>query len=193
MIETFIADLSRRLPLQSAEESYIRQQLPIRNYARGEMLLQEGQVSNAFFYNLQGLVRIFYPKDFEEKTAYFYEEHTFISAYESFVHQVPSRASFQALEETQVVVISTEKAREMLQQFPRFEALARIMMEEELIIYQDIIASFVSRSPEERYIHLLSTQPRIFQRVAQHHIASFIGVKPESLSRIKRRAQERRS
>ncbi len=192
-MEPFITALERRLPLTEVEVDFVRRHLPVRTFAKGDYLLRAGEVSSAFFFNQSGLVRMFYLREGEEKTAYFYEEGEFVSAYESFTRREPARMSLQAVEETVTVEIGWENAGAMLDQFPKFEALARILMEEELIICQKIIASFVTQSPVERYEQLLAEKPSIFRRVPQHQIASFIGVQPETLSRIKRRATERKS
>jgi len=61
------------------------------------------------------------------------------------------------------------------------------MMEQELVIYQDIVASFITLSPEQRYRKFLAERPDLIQRIPQYYLASFIGVKPESLSRIRKR------
>ena len=84
-----------------------------------------------------------------------------------------------------------ETAMQLLRYSPKFELLARVAMEDELITYQKIIASFLTQNPEERYFNLLENNSSYFQRIPQHYIASFIGVQPESLSRIKKRYLER--
>ncbi|MEL6652342.1 MAG: Crp/Fnr family transcriptional regulator, partial [Bacteroidota bacterium] len=80
-----------------------------------------------------------------------------------------------------------------LKSSPKFEFLARLAMETELIAQQRIIANLLRLKPEERFYELMERQPEIFQRVPQRYIASYIGVKPESLSRIKKRHQLRKS
>ena len=114
----------------------------------------------------------------------------FISAYASFMKQTPCPFSLQATEPTEVAVIGLEASGKLLNYSPRFEKLARIAMEEEMISHQEIIASLLTLRPEERYAELLQNNPEIFQRVSQIQIASFIGVQPESLSRIKKRHQQ---
>jgi len=191
MITPFINHLNQLLPLKSAEEEMIRQTLRVRQYPKGALLLSEGDIASAFYFNISGFVRLFYTRDGEERTAYFYPEGTFISPYESFVRQQPATLSLQATEETQVVEISLEASAQLLAFSPKFEALARIAMEDELIAHQKMISSLLTLSPEGRYSQLLKEQPTIFQRVPQHYLASYIGVKPESLSRIKRRVLKR--
>lgn len=192
-METFLQHLNQHLSLTAEDESFLREHLRTRDFPRGEMLLSEGEVSKTFFFNAEGIVRLFYLREGEERTAYFYPEGTFISAYESFVRQEPSKLNLQAMERTILVEISFEAAAALLQYSNKFDVLARIAMEDELISHQRIIAALLTLSPEERYAHLLEENPAIFQRVPQRHIASYLGVKPESLSRIKKRATRNKS
>lgn len=179
------------MPLSEEEIDFIRPLLPIRTFRKGEFLIRAGEISKSFFYNAAGFVRLFYLIGGEEKTAYFYGEGSFISAYSSFMKQEPCSFFLQAAEDTDVVVISVEASEKLLGYSTRFEKLARIAMEEEMVSLQEIIASLLTLSPEKRYLDLLKSNPEVFQKVPQIQIASFLGVKPESLSRIKKRSMER--
>jgi CRP-like cAMP-binding protein len=191
MIQTFLDYLDGKIDLTPEESAFVAEQVSIATYKRGAFLLKEFEISKAFFFNLSGFVRLFYNQKGEERTAHFYPEGTFISAYQSFIKHTPSTFYLQATEETTVVVINRAAAAALLVFSPKFEILARIAMEEEMISYQEIIASLLTLNPEERYFHLLEKNPTIFQRVPQRQIASYIGVKPESLSRIKKRNFEK--
>ena len=190
-IEPLVDHLDRFVGLSEKEKAFIREQLPVKTYTKGQVLLEEGEVSTEFFYNLEGCVRLYYDVKGEDRSAFFYTEGQFISSYASFTRQEPSRHSLQAIEESQLAVISQESAALMLQFSPRFEALARMMMEEEMIVYQEMIASFITLSPAERYQAFLKNHPGLMQRMPQRYIASYLGVNPESLSRIKKRIIER--
>lgn len=191
MIKQFISHLNQFITLTAEEESFLGQVIEIKKYTKGEIILREGQVSTSFYFNLSGFVRLFYLKESGEKTAYFYPKGFFISAYESFVKQVPSKLNLQATEKTILVNISIDASQKLLAFSPKFEMLARIAMEDELINHQKIIRSLLTLSPEERYYNLMSENPEVFQKIPQHQIASYIGVQPESLSRIKKRFLEK--
>jgi CRP-like cAMP-binding protein len=75
----------------------------------------------------------------------------------------------------------------LFEEVPQLERIGQIATEDELITCQKMIASFITQSPEERYVKLIDTRPELFQRVPQQYIASYIGVSPETLSRIKKR------
>lgn len=190
MIEQFIEYMDTREPLSNEEAEFIRAHMPVVTYKRGEYLLREGEVSDRFFFMLDGFVRLYYNVDGEDVTAYFYPEGVFVSAYESYLRGTPAVQNFQAVEDTVVGVITKEAADNALQCFPNMMRVAIAAMEEELVHYQRIIASLLTQIPEQRYLKLLNEHGDYFNRIPQRHIASYIGVKPESLSRIKKRVQE---
>jgi CRP-like cAMP-binding protein len=96
------------------------------------------------------------------------------------------------VEQTEIYEFTKSKIEALLIKVPKMEVIARIATENELITCQKIIASFVTKSAEERYLDLLNTQGELFQRVPQQYIASFLGVSPETLSRIKKRVHTKR-
>jgi CRP-like cAMP-binding protein len=114
-------------------------------------------------------------------------EGQFICAGESYTYNIPASENYQAVEQTEIFVFTKSKIDVLLKKAPKFEIIARIATENELITCQKVIASFVTKSAEERYIDLLNTKGELFQRVPQQYIASFLGVSPETLSRIKTR------
>lgn len=179
--------LDKIKPLGESERQHLETNIPIIHFKKGAYLLKKGQISQSFYFVLQGCVRLYYPVGIEERTAFFYCENEFVSSYESYVHQTPAKHNFQCIEDVEVAKISREQAFVLLEKFPDFEFLARVMMEKELAVYQDIIAAFITLNPEERYRKLMMENPELLQRIPQYYLASFIGVKPESLSRIRKR------
>ncbi|MQN89387.1 hypothetical protein F7D34_06070 [Prevotella copri] len=89
------------------------------------------------------------------------------------------------------MILDKKKVETLLQKDSKFEAIGRIATENELIASQKIIASFVTKTAEERYLELLESNSELFQNVPQQYIASFLGVSPETLSRIKKRILKR--
>ena len=187
MIQALIDHLQQYIPFDEEEKQYLREKIPVREVNKGAFLLKENAVSKEFFFNISGCVRMFYTVSGSERSTFFYTENQFISSYHSFTKQLPSKHALQCVEDTTLAVITHERAYEMLQLYPKFEVLARIMMEEELILFQEIISTFITMSPEERYLNLMTSHPELIQRIPQYHLATYIGVSPESLSRIKKR------
>lgn len=184
--DLLIAFFERYVSLTLTEKHYLRKNIPIKAFEKNEMILLEGSISRSFYFILKGAVRLFYTVDGAERTAFFYLENTFVSSYESFTKQMPAKHNLQAIEDTITAEISQEVAMEVAQLDPKFEFLARVIMEEELVVYQDIISSFITMNAEERYLKILKEQGELLQRIPQHQLATYLGVSPETLSRIRK-------
>ncbi len=163
-----------------------------KTYKKHEIIFTQGKISDKIYFISQGCVRLFYNVDGINKTAFFYTEGQFICAGESYTYNIPAVENYQAVEQTELYEFTKSKIEELLNKVPKMEVIARIATENELITCQKVIASFVTKSAEERYIDLLNTQGELFQRVPQQYIASFLGVSPETLSRIKKRVHNKR-
>ncbi|QDW23697.1 Crp/Fnr family transcriptional regulator [Pedobacter sp. KBS0701] len=113
-----------------------------------------------------------------------------MSAYKSFLRRTPNANYIQALEETELVMISQHNLQQMLKHpllALKMERFGRLIAEYYICCYEDRVAAFITQSPEERYIALEKIARDVFQRVPQHFIANFLGVTPVSLSRIRKR------
>lgn len=159
----------------------------VKQFKKGAFLLKAGKVANAFFYNASGIIRLYYEVNNEERTGFFYNENVFINPYASFRKQEPSAYFLRAIKDTDVVIFKYDILESLLNKVPKLEKLARMIMEQELMVLQEVVESMVTLSPEERFVRLMEKNPEIFQQNSQAQIASFLGIKPESLSRIKRR------
>lgn len=178
-----------------ANESFLRpdeieaiiSMVEIRPFRKGSFLLQEGQYPKACYHNIKGCVRQFYLKGGEEKTTFFYLENQSISSASSTLAGAPVNYYLECTEDTLMAVMSHEKEEELFSRFPRLEKLCRYGLERQVAWYQQLLATYMTTSPEERYLNLLRDQPQLLDRVPQYQLASYLGVKPESLSRIRKR------
>ncbi|BDS11099.1 Crp/Fnr family transcriptional regulator [Aureispira anguillae] len=187
MKQAFFDFVQQHIQLDPKEMAFMDELLPIKTFSRGDFLLQQEAISKHFFFIIKGCIRLFYVVDGIEKSAFFYTENEFVSSYESFTKQAPAKHNFQATESTQVIVISADSAYKLLAYSPKFDFLARVIMEEELSTYQNMIAAFITLNPEQRYLQFLAQKGSLINRLPQHYIASYLGVSAESLSRIKKR------
>jgi len=186
-MERLIENIQLYTSLDKDEIDLLREAVDKKSFRKNEMIFTEGKIANDIFFVTKGCVRLFYNVDGNDKTAFFYTEGQFICAGESYTFNIPAIENYQAIENTEIFVFGKSKINHLLEQAPKFEVIARIATENELITCQRVIASFVTKSAEERYVDLLNTQGELFQRVPQQYIASFLGVSPETLSRIKTR------
>ena len=186
-MDRLIENIKLYASLSEQEIQLLRNAVDKKGYNKNEIIFTEGNLSDEIYFVTKGCVRLFYNVDGTEKTAFFYTEGQFICAGESYTFNIPASENYQAVEQTEIFVFTKSKIDVLLKEVPKFEIIARIATENELITCQKVIASFVTKSAEERYIDLLETQGELFHRVPQQYIASFLGVSPETLSRIKTR------
>jgi len=173
--------------LSEGEAKEIADNITIQTYKKGTILLKEGAISKECYSVLKGCVREYYIKDGEEKTTAFFTEGQEVVSFTSYTNQTPSKHYLSCVEESTLTVSSPEKEKEMYKRFPKLEVITRTMMELNSGMAQEELASFITSSPEEQYMNLLENRSDLLNRVPQHQIASYLGIKPESLSRIRKR------
>jgi len=150
-------------------------------------------ICDKFAFVVSGAVRCYHIINGEDITSYFSFEEEFVSSYKSFLTRTPTITYIQALEETRLINISYEAFQQMLASpvlAHKMERFGRLVAEHYLCCYEDRVASFITQSPEERYLQLLQTGREILQRMPQHYIAHYLGITPVSLSRIRKRILE---
>lgn len=187
-----IENIKAYVSLNSNEIGHLEESIEKKTYNKNDIIFTEGKIADKIYFVNKGCVRLFYNVDGNDKTAFFYTEGQFICAGESYTFNIPAVENYQAVEQTDIYVFSKSKIEILLSKVPKMEVIARIATENELITCQKVIASFVTKSAEERYLDLLNTKGELFLRVPQQYIASFLGVSPETLSRIKKRIHTKR-
>ncbi len=187
MLDLLITYFEQYITLDETEKAYLYKHVPVKTIEKNQTLLAQGATSTEFYFILKGAIRLYYQSEIEEKTAFFYFENMFVSSYESFTKQVPSKHNLQTSRQSTIAIVSYEVAHKLLDLFPKFDFLARVMMEQELIVCQDIISSFVTLNAEKRYLKLCETNHPLIQRIPQYQLATYLGIAPETLSRIRKR------
>lgn len=186
MKNEIIEYLSRYIIITEELEKAINKSGFIKSYKKGTVLLEEGKLSNECYFIIKGCVRSYYLKNGEEKTIEFYTEEQAITSSVYGLNK-PSTYYLECIEDTIAGVSNPEFEEDMYRKFPELESLSRVLGEAIMAKHIETFADFKMNSPEERYLNLLKTRPDIIQRVPQHQIASYLGIKPESLSRIRKR------
>lgn len=183
-----LLDLFSEFPSLNEEEvKAISENVVVRSFKKGTILLQEGQISKECYSVLKGCIRQYYIIDGNEKTTAFFVESEAVASFSSYVNQIPSKHYLVCVEDCSLTVGSKEKEAEMISKFPKLEPIIRSEMEKNAAKAQEEHSFFIISSPEERYINLIKNKPELLNRVPQHQIASFLGIKPESLSRLRKR------
>lgn len=189
-LENFRKSLEPYAVFNEAEWIVFMQHLDFKKIKKKKHFIEPGQLCNEVGFIATGSVRFYHVRDGEEITGYFCLENEFVSSYKSFLTRQPATHYIQALEDTELITFSYKNLQLMLNNpmlAYKMERFGRLIAEYYLICYEDRMTSFVTKTPEERYLDLLSTSKDIFQRIPQHYIANFLGITPVSLSRIRRR------
>lgn len=164
-----------------------------KTYAEGEFLLYEGEVSSSAFYVLEGALRLYFLSGESEITLEFFFEHSVVASVASFRRGLPSEFVIQSIEPTRALVIPRQALEDYGRSSPSFYPEVIGDLEDRLICYVNRLRSFLSLTAEERYEELALLQPAVVQRVKQKYIASWLGITPESLSRIRNNRSRPRS
>jgi CRP-like cAMP-binding protein len=142
---------------------------------------------------VKGSVRNFHVVNGEEITRYFSFEREFTTAIKSYLLNEPANVYIQAMEDTYLIIFTRADMDKMLNNpllAYKMERFGRLVAEACICCYEDRVTSFITQSPEERYLQMFNTNKEVLQRIPQHYIAHYLGVTPVSLSRIRRRVME---
>ncbi|MCU0434941.1 MAG: Crp/Fnr family transcriptional regulator [Bacteroidia bacterium] len=152
-----------------------------------EMLQTENQVCRFIAFLETGAVRHFHTKNGDEKTCDLSFAGSWVTDFQSFNTAQPGIMNLQALETTSVLLIDKPALLALYQACPRYETFGRMVAEQVAQRATEIAMSLSSEKPEERFVNLLRKQPDLLQKVPQKYVANFLGISPESLSRIRNR------
>lgn len=160
----------------------------VNTYKKGTILLKQGEISDKCYLVLAGCIRQYsYGDDGEDITHNFFTEEQAVVLFTSYKLKVPSDYYLSCIEDSTLLVGSLESEERMYEQFPELQNITRSIMEMNFGKSQDDIAQFMGATPEERYRKLLEKRPDLINRVPQYQLASYLGMTPESFSRIKKR------
>lgn len=164
--------------------------LEVRKLNKGEMLFQEGDACKFVALTLKGCLRMFFLKDGKELTLFFHPKNHPVGDYQNFRLQRPACFSCQAIEESEVLILN-QQVIQILEAAPDGQQLMRRIVEFLAFQLRDRLLSLYRDTPEQRYLSLLENEAHLLQRISQHYIASYLGIEPESFSRLKRRVYQR--
>lgn len=174
--------------LSDEEQQAIVNEIIVKEYKKGTTLLIQGEVPTKCYFVLKGCVRQYsIDESGKEVTSNFYTEEQAIVIFNHHKLEKSSEFTFSCLEDCVLVEGDFNTEKDMYTKYRQLEAMTRKMIEENLGQVQEEFATFVASTPEERFRILLKKRPHLIDRVPQHQLASYLGITPESLSRIKKR------
>jgi CRP-like cAMP-binding protein len=187
MYDLVLKNISRYIQLTPEETAYFISLLKEKKLRRKQYLLQEDDICYYEYFVTQGCLRTYYiDQKGQEYIVQFAVEDWWIGDMYSFLTQKPSRYNIDALEDSVVLSIEKKSLDELYIRVPKFEKFFRHLLQNAFIAFQERITSTISGSGEDRYKQFQSKYPNLEERIPQRMIASFLGLTPESLSRIRR-------
>jgi len=185
-LEAFRTFIEQYVSITNDEWKIISSKFISKTFKPGDLLLKNGQVCNHLFFLETGLLRFFIWKDGETTTKFFTEAPYIFTSQRSFSQRLPSKENIEALEDSLVRQISYNDQKELLK-IPVWNTLARKITQEVQFFTENILEELQNSTAEERYKLLLENRSELLMRVPLKYLASYLGVTPQSLSRIRRK------
>jgi CRP/FNR family transcriptional regulator, anaerobic regulatory protein len=182
-----IQSIKSFVPLTKVEEEAFIEIVEVKQFDKKEFLLKEGQVCNKISFINSGCMRAFYDVEGIENTVQFFFADSWYTDYGSFLTSEPATENMQALENTIVAQVKKDELYKLYNTYPVFDRVGRVMAENAFLSLSKLNKMLTNEEPEQRYLNLLKQRPELVEKIPQHYIASYLGIQPESLSRIRKR------
>ncbi|MEO7489903.1 MAG: Crp/Fnr family transcriptional regulator, partial [Ferruginibacter sp.] len=181
-------NFNKKIPLTREEELQVKRYLTPKKLRKKQYLLQEGDICKSIAFIEKGALKAYsIDESGNERIIQFGMEGWVISDLYSFITGEPATYNIDAIEDAELVLIGKQAHEELLQQLPKYETFTRLNITGAYIAMQKRLTSILSSSLEERYANFIALYPDIVQRVPQHMIASYMGLTPETLSRVRQK------
>ncbi|MGV3503194.1 MAG: Crp/Fnr family transcriptional regulator [Adhaeribacter sp.] len=192
MYDLFFQRFQEKVPLTGEEQEQIKGFLTGKKLRKRQYLLQQGDVCKAIAFVEKGALREYSVQNGSDHIIQFAVEGWTISDLFSFLTGEPATYHIDALEDAELVLISKPAHEALLKLQPKYETYIRLLVTGAYIALQRRLTSSISVSIEERYTSFTETYPDIVQRVPQHMIASYLGLTPETLSRVRKKIAQQK-
>ncbi|MGF1586331.1 MAG: Crp/Fnr family transcriptional regulator [Bacteroidales bacterium] len=182
---SFWKKIDQLISLPAASKISLEQICTKSVFSKNDFVLKQNTVCTGIYYVNKGLLRIYYYKDGREITEWFAPEDNFCFSILSFFHRTPSNLIIECLEESEIISISRDGIMDMITKDIHISNLYGKLIAGSLVFSQIRMDSILFETAHQRYEKLVINQPDIARRVPQHFIASYLGISPETLSRIR--------
>lgn len=184
-MKEFADFIKSRVVIQDADLEIILSSFRKKTVKKGQLILKRGQIADQYFYIQSGTIRFFFGEFEEQLTAWVIFQNEFFAEISSLNPQKPSRFNIEATEKTELLYISKAEMDKLYQQFPAWQEFGRKLWEEMSVRMIDRILTFQTKTAEEHYMEFLAT-PEFLQKVPIKQLASYLGITPNALSRIRK-------
>ena len=193
-IEPLLEYFDRLLPLDEEEKKLVIERFHPRLYRKRQYVLQEGDICSHLSFVVRGCLRMYQVDEKGvEHIIQFASENYWINDLGRFHGQRPSLLNIDALEDTVVLQINRDDLVSLYLQAPKFNRIFRVLLENNFVRLQERLLQNISSTAEDRYQSFLNIYPHLVNRVSQVHIASFLGMTPEFLSRLRNKRTKSKS
>lgn len=187
-MEQLWAFVDRLVLFSAKEKEEITACFHPRSVRKGEVLVDLGEVARETFFIVSGYLRFYYlTSEGREVTGFIFQPGMMGTSGESFFSQTPSMQVLEAVTDGEFLALPYERLVELYRTVPRMNVLVRKLLEQRMVHAQSVVASLIMHKPEERYTRFAAEQPDLLRDIPQHILASYLGITPVSLSRIRRR------
>lgn len=183
--------VNQMVKLEADAWNAYKEKLTVRKLKKNQVLWNIGEVCREVGFITRGGMRYFFYRDGEEVTGQFFFENAFVTIYASLITEKVTEIAFQALEETEVLLISKSSLHKLFDEYKSWERFGRLMAEHNIVQMVTVRASLTSATPKEKYLQLLNERPKVIERVPLNIIASYLDITPEHLSRVRREITEK--
>lgn len=188
MNDLLYKNISRHIQLSEEEFQRFSKPFQLKNFKKKEVVLQEGEYCSFEGFVLNGCFKVYFlNEDGSEQTLYFAVEGWWITDLDSLINNVPSTLNIEALEDSEVLMISKKEKEDLYEAMPKIEKLFRIMNQQSSIALQRRILSLMNKTADKRYHEFLEKHPTLEQRLTQQQVASYLGISHEFLSKIRKK------
>ena len=185
--QILVNQIEQRLPISEPAKKALSERVTLKKLRRRQYLLQEGDRCRHYNFIVKGCLRMYLVDDKgTEHALQFGTENWWVADIGSFHHETPSRLSIDALEYSEILQIKKPDLIFLYKNFPVFDRYFRVLTENAFVKMQERVLQNISSTAEERYLAFLENYPNLTNRISQVQIASFIGVTPEFLSKLRR-------
>jgi CRP-like cAMP-binding protein len=153
---------------------------------KGEVLVHEGKVAKHLYYILSGFTRVFHFEKGIEITNHLASENYFVTAYNSFTTKLPSEETVQAISECELLRITKDKLDQLYKKSHNMALFGIFMSDRYLVFNNQRAKDLITLTAKEKYLKLLNEEPHFLQNIPLQFISSYIGIEPQTLSRIRR-------
>lgn len=177
-------------PVTQQDWTFLKKKLQPKSFKKGDVFIKVGQQCNHIGFLNSGIVRVYYQIDGKEITSFFNTSarNIIVSAFTSFLSRKPSFENVHFLEDTELFLLSYDDLQQVYDACPSIQKAGRLLAEYNYVLSMERIYSLQHASAIDRYQFLLKTYAGLLNQVPHHYVASYLGITPESLSRIRKKA-----